>query len=261
MAANPLELTFWAKTSGTWINCLTVLLGTGTGLWLQDRLPKAMQQVITQGVGLLTVFLGLTLAERMLPVRVAAVDGLIVGLVALIGGGLLGEWWEIEQRLMVLGEGLKQRFRGQGRFAEGFVTASLLFCIGPMALIGSLNNGLQGDDRLLLVKATMDGLVAIALTGSYGIGVGFSTLALLIYQGGLSLLAGLFAQGLLAQGLADPAQSPGLLVATGVGGLMILGTGLNLLEIAKIRVASFLPSLAIAPLLLLLAERLGWAVS
>ena len=255
-----MELSFWARTSGTWINLLTVLAGTGLGLWLRGRLPQAMQQVITQAVGLMVIFIGVVLAERMLPVQVAladqAVDGVIVGLVALVSGGLLGEWLEIETRLVQIGDRLKQQFQGKGRFTEGFVTASLLFCVGPMALIGSLSNGLEGDNTLLVLKATMDGLVSIALTGSYGIGVGFSVLTIVVYQGLTSLLAGVWAQG-----LPDPSQSPALLLSTGVGGLMILGTGLNLLEIAKIRVASFLPALAIAPLLIVLADRLGRAAS
>jgi len=251
-----MELSFWARTSGTWINVVTVLAGTGLGLWLRGRLPQAMQQVITQGVGLMVLFIGFTLAGRMLPVQVGAVDGVIVALVTLVTGGLLGEWLGIEAGLIRLGDQLKQRFRGKGRFTEGFVAASLLFCVGPMALIGSLSNGLEGDNTLLVLKASMDGLVSVALTGSYGIGVGFSILSIVVYQGVISLLA-----GALAQGLPDPAQNPPLLLATGVGGLMILGTGLNLMEIAKVRVASFLPALAIAPLLLWLARGLGWGAT
>jgi len=251
-----MELSFWARTSGTWINVVTVLVGTGLGLWLRGRLPQAMQQVITQGVGLMVLFIGFTLAGRMLPVQVGAVDGVIVALVTLVTGGLLGEWLGIEAGLVRIGDQLKQRFRGKGRFTEGFVAASLLFCVGPMALIGSLSNGLEGDNTLLVLKASMDGLVSVALTGSYGIGVGFSILSIVVYQGVVSLLA-----GALAQGLPDPAQNPPLLLATGVGGLMILGTGLNLMEIAKVRVASFLPALAIAPLLLWLAQGLGWVAT
>ncbi len=251
-----MELSFWARTSGTWINLLTVLTGTGLGLWLRGRLPEAMQQAIIQGVGLMVIFLGFTLAGRMLPVQVGSIDGVIVALFALVSGGLLGEWLEIEARLVQVGDQLKQHVKGKGRFNEGFVTASLLFCVGPMALIGSLSNGLEGDDTLLVLKASMDGLVSIALTGSYGIGVGFSVLTIFVYQGIVSVLA-----GALAQGIPDPAQSSPLLMTTGVGGLMVLGTGLNLLEITKIRVASFLPALAIAPLILLLAKLLGFSAS
>ena len=158
--------------------------------------------------------------------------------------GLSGEWWQIEERLAATGDWLKVRFRGKGRFTEGFVMASLLFCVGPMTLIGSLNNGLQGDDTLLTLKATMDGIASIVFTSTYGIGVGFSVFVILIYQGGLSLLA-----GSLATALGDPATDPRILLVTGVGGLIILGIGFNLLEVTKIRVASFLPALLLAPLI------------
>ncbi|NES98839.1 MAG: DUF554 domain-containing protein, partial [Desertifilum sp. SIO1I2] len=117
-----------------------------------------------------------------------------------------------------------------------------------LALIGSINNGLVGDNALLALKSTMDGLAAIALTGSYGIGVGFSVLPILIYQGGISLAA-----GILATTLTDPANDPRIFLLTGVGGIMILGLGLNLLEVAKIRVASFLPALLVAPLVYAIA--------
>lgn len=243
---------FWMKTSGTWINAATVLVGTGVGLLLRGRLPLRMQQVITQGVGLITLLIGISMAEQMSNVQGGKIDGIILGLVSIVLGGLLGEWWTIEKKLEAIGDWLKQRFRGKGSFTEGFVAASLLFCIGPMALIGSLNNGLLGDNTLLTLKATMDGLAAIALTSSYGIGVGFSTLLIVLYQGGLSLGA-----GGLAQVLPDPATAPPVLLITGVGGLMILGIGFRLLEIAPIRVASFLPALAIAPIVYAIADWLG----
>ena len=242
-----MALTFWAKTSGTWINILTVLVGTTLGLLLNNRLPKSWLRIVTQGVGLLTLWIGLTMANRLTETQ-AGVDGAILGLLAIALGGIVGEWWQIEERLAAVGDWLKVRFRGKGRFTEGFVAASLLFCVGPMALIGSLNNGLQGDDTLLTLKATMDGIAAIVFTSTYGIGVGFSVFVILIYQGVLSLLA-----GSLATALADPATDPRILLVTGVGGLIILGIGFNLLEVTKIRVASFLPALLLAPLIYWLA--------
>lgn len=235
---------FWLRTSGTWINVTTVLLGTGLGLLLRGRLSKAMQTIITQGLGLLTLLIGVEMAASLMTVTSGYVDGVIVGLFSIVIGGILGEWWALEAKLSALGDWLKARFSGKGSFTEGFVAASLLFCIGPLALIGSLDNGLMGDNTLLSIKAAMDGLAAIALTSSFGIGVGFSSLSLLIYQGGVSLLAGALTQGLPA----DPANAPQILLLTGVGGLMILGLALNLLEVAKVRIASFLPALVLAPL-------------
>jgi uncharacterized protein len=247
-----MTLDFWAKTSGTWVNILTVLLGTTLGLLLQSRLPKSMQTIITQGLGLLTFWLGISMAGNLSKVQAGKIEGAILGLLAIALGGLLGEWLKLEDRLAGLGDWLKRRFKGKGRFTEGFVATSLLFCIGPMTLIGSLNNGLTGDNTLLLLKSVMDGLASIPFASGYGIGVGFSTLIILIYQGGLSLLA-----GGLASAMTDPAHDPRILLVTGVGGLMILGIGFNLLEAVKVRVASFLPAIALAPLLYWIAASLS----
>ncbi|MEQ9001640.1 MAG: DUF554 domain-containing protein [Coleofasciculus sp. B1-GNL1-01] len=244
MTVNVLLTDFFAKTSGTWINVITVAIGTTIGLLLKHRLPKPMQQIITQGVGLLTLFLGVTMAASMTQVQAGRIDGVVLALISIVLGGLLGEWWQIEARLQSVGHWLKTRFRGSGAFTEGFVAASLLFCVGPMTLLGSLNNGLTGDDTLLTLKAVMDGIAAIALSSSFGIGVGFSIIVILVYQGGISLVA-----GVLAQAIPDPATDPRILLITGVGGLMILGTGINLLQLTHIRVASFLPALIAAPLI------------
>ncbi|MGB3291441.1 MAG: DUF554 domain-containing protein [Phormidesmis sp.] len=236
-------LTFWAKTSGTWINVLFVLLGTGCGLLLRNQLSPRMRVIITQAMGLTTVFIGLSMAQALSAAKTGGVEGVILALISLAIGGLLGEWWQLEKQLMSLGDWLKARFRGGSRFTEGFVAASLLFCIGPMSILGSLNNGLLGDSTILVVKSTMDGLVSISLTGTYGIGVGFSVLVILGYQGGLSLLA-----SELGQAIPDPTTAPSILLVTGIGGIMLLGLGLNLLEVGKIHVAAFLPALALGPL-------------
>ena len=247
-----MALDFWARTSGTWINVITVVLGTALGLLLRGRLPAQMQKVITQGLGLVTLFIGFSMAESLREAQAGQVDGVILGLLAIVLGGLLGEWWQLETLLEVVGNWLKHRFQGKGSFTEGFVAASLLFCVGPLALIGSLNNGLTGDNALLTLKASMDGLAAIALTSGFGIGVGFSALSILVYQGGISLAA-----GALSQTLPDPANAPQVMLITGIGGLMIVGLGLNLLEVAQVRIASFLPALLIAPLLYAIATQLS----
>lgn len=245
-------LSFWARTSGTWINVATVLIGSGLGLFLRHHLSIAMQQVITQAVGLLTLVLGFAMARSLFEVEAGVIDGVILGLLAMVVGGLLGEWWQLEKQLMSLGDAIKAQVKGGGRFTEGFVAASLLFCIGPMTILGSLNNGLSGDNALLTLKAAMDGLAAIALTGTYGIGVGFSAFTILLVQGSLSLLA-----GGLATIIADPTTDPHVLLTTGIGGMMIIGLGLGLLEVSKIRVASFLPALVLGPLVVAIARWLG----
>ena len=246
------NLNFWSQTSGTWINIFTVLLGSSLGLLLRGYIAPKIQTIITQAIALLTIWLGLNLANTMSQVTVGEINGVILGLIALVFGGVVGELLQLEEQLANVGEWLKRKFRGQGRFTEGFVASSLLFCVGPMTLIGSLNNGLQGDNTLLTLKATMDGLIAIALANIYGVGVGFSTLVILVYQGGLSLIA-----GSIANILPSVDNNPYLLLITGIGGLMIMAIGFNLLELVKIRVASFLPALILAPLIYRVAIHLS----
>lgn len=244
-----MELNFWLKTSGTWINAITVLIGTLCGLVLSSRLDKPMQRIIMQGVGLVVLFIGFNMASSLTEVQGGKVEGVVLGLLAIVLGGLLGEFWQIEGRIESLGNWLKKRMRGGGNFTEGFVAASLLFCVGPMTLIGSFKNGLTGDNTLLVVKATLDGLAAIALASSFGVGVGFSIPVILLFQGGISLAA-----GILAIAIPNPASHPGVLLVTGVGGLMVIGLGINLLNLTRVKVASFIPALALVPVCYWIAE-------
>jgi uncharacterized membrane protein YqgA involved in biofilm formation len=246
-------LDFWTKTSGTWINVLAIAAGTFLGLVLRGRFLSQVLPILKQAIGLITIFISLNMANSLLKVKVGELDGIILSLISLIVGGVLGELGQIEKRLETVGEWLKAKFKGKGKFTEGFVAASLLFCIGPMAIIGSLNNGLRGDHNLLSLKSALDGFISIVFASTYGIGVGLSALPVALYQGTLSLLA-----GILANSLPDPANAPSVLIVTGVGGLMLLGLGLNLLELAKVRVASFLPALAIAPLIYWFADSIKW---
>ena len=243
------DLNFWTKTSGTWINVFTVILGTSLGLILKDVISGKIQTIITQGIGLLTLWIGISMANSMGEVEAEGINGAILGLLAIAFGGVLGELLGIEERLTVFGDWLKHKFKGQGLFTEGFVASSLLFCVGPMTLIGSFNNGLSGDNTLLALKSTMDGIISVALANIYGIGVGFSAIIILLYQGGLSLLV-----GFVGSAVPQAEDSPYLLIITGIGGLMIMAIGCNLLEIAKIRVASFLPAIALAPFIYWLAS-------
>ena len=242
-------LDFWTKTSGTWINVFAIAVGTFLGLILRGRFLSQVLPILKQAIGLITMFVSIDMANSLLRVKAGAVNGVILALMSLIVGGVLGELGQIEKRLETVGDWLKAKFKGKGKFTEGFVAASLLFCIGPMAIIGSLNNGLTGDDNLLALKSALDGFISIVFASTYGIGVGFSALPVAFYQGTMSLLA-----GNLAQSLPNPENAPSVMVITGVGGLMLLGLGLNLLELAKVRVASFLPALAIAPLVYWLAD-------
>jgi uncharacterized protein len=171
----------------------------------------------------------------------------LIVLGAMIIGTLLGEWWKLEDGLQALGETLERRFSsdtemGAGsRFVRGFMVASLLFCIGPLAILGSIQDGLTGDYNLLAVKSTLDAFASIAFASTLGIGVLFSSIIILVYQGGISLMAG---------GLSAIISDPMMNEMTATGGVILVGLAIsNLLEIKKIRVGNFLPALAVAPLI------------
>jgi len=236
--------------SGTLVNVLTVLVGGGLGLALRGRLPDRIGGVLLQAIGLVTLFIGFSSAGDL--GRVASPPGIVLGLVALAAGAALGEAWRLGERIEALGGWLKRRTRGQGRFTEGFVAASLLFCVGPMTIVGSLQNGLVGDASLLLLKATLDGISAIALAATFGFGVVASALVVLVVQGGLALSA-----SAVAAWLPDPALDPRVLLVNGVGGLMIIGLGLTLLDLRRVAVASMLPALPLVVVLYELLRRVG----
>lgn len=257
-------MSLFTQLSGTFINVGAVLLGTLLGLLLGGRLPERTQRTLLQTLSLVTLFIALDMAGSLNRVSGGAVPGVILALVSLAVGAVVGEALGIEERLAQLGDTLKRRFKGGGRFTEGFVAASLLFCIGPMTVVGGLQNGLTGDNSTYVLKSTLDGIAALALAGAYGIGVGFSAITVLLLQGGISLAAGGFAAGLL--GGASPEilkTNPYVLLITGAGGLMIAGISWNLMlaglgwEDRRVRVGSMLPALLIAPLVLWLATRLG----
>lgn len=250
-----------AQLSGTLINVAAVLVGTFIGLAVGGRLPERTQRTLLQTLSLVTLFIALDMAGSLNKVSAGVVPGVILALIGTAVGVVVGEALGIEEGLTRLGDQLKRRFRGGGRFTEGFVAASLLFCIGPMTVIGGLQNGLTGDSSTYVLKSTLDGIAALALAGAYGIGVGFSGLTVLLLQGGISLAAGSFAAGLL--GGADPSvlrTNPYVLLLTGTGGLSIIGISWNLMlgglgfEDRRVRVGSMLPALIIAPLFLWVAK-------
>jgi len=222
--------------TGTWINVAAILIGSAAGIVFGARLSANLKSTIFAGLGLFTAGLGLKMFLES--------QNTLVVLGALILGALLGEWWGLEEWLHRLGAWLERRFM-QGtaedaqRFVRGFLSASLLFCIGPMAVMGALSDGLTGNYQTLLVKSIMDGFASIAFASTLGVGVAFSALPILLLQGGTSLLAGQM------NGLVSPAM---LAELTATGGVLLVGISLNsLLEIKRIRVGNFLPALFIAP--------------
>lgn len=235
--------------TGTLLNIATVLLGGGLGVLLGARLPERMRETVMHGLGLVTLILGIDLALDT--------QNILVPLGSVIVGSILGEWWRIDVGLEHVSDWLRRRVArhvGQdsmAHFSEGFITASLVFCIGPLTVLGSIQDGLTGDYSLLAVKAMLDGFSALAFASSLGIGVLFAALTILLYQGGLAMLAG------LAQNLFTDAM---ITEMSAVGGIMILAIGLLLLDLKKIRVANMLPGLVIAPAVVAILAALGVAL-
>lgn len=231
--------------TGTVINVITVIAGGTVGTLLGERLPSRIRQIVMQGVGLVTLAVGMSMA--------ITTENFLLVLLSIVLGGILGEWWGLEERLDRAGEWLETRaarfpFLAQGEFTKGFVTASLVFCVGPMTILGSIQDGLSGDYTLLAIKSVLDGFSALAFAASMGMGATFSAVTVLVYQGVLTLGASLF-QNVLTDTIVTE--------MTATGGVMILGIGLLLLEIRRVRVANFLPALAIVPLLVTLWEMWG----
>lgn len=243
--------------TGTIINIITVLIGGALGIVFGARLPERVRQTVIAGLGLFTAAIGLQMFFKT--------GNPIVVLISLLIGGLLGEWLRIEDGLRELGNLLERRFTkpspvaeelaGTSRagketnFIKGFLTASLVFCIGPMTIIGSIQDGLTGDYNLLAIKSVLDGFASLAFASTLGIGVLFSTLVILVYQGGLSLLA-FQAQALISTEMMNE--------LTAAGGVLLLGVAISsLLEIKPIRVGNFLPALIIAPLIVGILQAAG----
>ncbi len=226
---------------GTLVNVLTVVGGTAVGVLLAGRLPERTRTTVLTGIGLVVLAVGV---ESFLETENA-----VFPVVSIALGGLLGDALRIEDRLATLGEWLRERFarrRAVGSFVEGFVSASLLFCIGPLTIVGAFDDGVRADPQLLVVKASLDGIVAIAYAATYGIGVGFSAIVIGVVQGGLTLAA---------VALGDVLDDRMVAELSATGGVLILGIGLRLLDLKKVPVASFLPALVLAPVLVALFAR------
>lgn len=231
--------------TGTLLNVVTVLVGGLLGTTLGNRLPERVRETVLHGLGLVTMAIGLQLTLQT--------KNILIVMGSILVGGIIGEWWRVEDRLHGLGAWLEARVQGNGArktaaFVQGFVTASLVFCVGPMAVLGSLQDGLTGDYRLLAIKSLLDGFAALAFASSLGIGVVFSALTVVVYQGAISLLAGQVQQALSPAMIAEMSAT---------GGVLIVGIGLLLLEIKRIRLANFLPAILIAPAVVAVLERLG----
>jgi len=225
--------------TGTLLNVGTVLAGTLVGTLVGSRLPQGLHDRVLAGLGLVTLVIGIDLGLAWRDTSPLYVLG------GVLLGGLVGEALGIEDRIAALGDRL-QRWSARGdehsTVSEAFFTASLLFCVGPLTVVGSIQDGLTGDYEALATKSLLDGFASIALAASLGPGVAFAALSILVIQGGITLGAGVF-EDVLAEG------SEALAALTSAGGVLIIGISLKLLALKDVKVGNFLPALVIAPAL------------
>ncbi|MBS3920603.1 MAG: DUF554 domain-containing protein [Deltaproteobacteria bacterium] len=226
---------------GTIINAIAIIIGGGLGLLFRKGFPERVAQTTLQVLGLFTLVVGVSMAIQG--------QEFIMILISLVVGAILGEWADIEGRLERFGGWLEKRFHvTEGSPAKGFIYASLLFCVGSMAIVGSITEGLKGDRSILVTKAVMDGIISIPFAASMGFGVLGSALPVLIYQGGITLLASKL------QSLFTPEMIREL---TSVGGVIVMGIGINILGLQKIRVGNLIPALLLIILLFYVKALLG----
>lgn len=263
----------WSILNGTIVNVATVAVGSAIGIGLSTRIPERFQKIILNGLGLVTVTLGvdasvLVMADTVrrygagIPTYGARLAMVMVG--SLIAGSIIGSALRLHERIEGLGRVIHVRFgrkegggapreagvgdAGPHRFAEGFLTASVIFCVGPLTLLGCLRNGVDANPGLLYIKAFLDGFCSMALAASLGIGVGFSVLTVFFFQGGLALAA---------SQIAGVIPDLSLQMMHVVGGIVLLGTALMILDIKKIPVADMLPGIFIPPVVVWAVERLS----
>jgi hypothetical protein len=234
--------------SGTILNAAAVAIGATIGLVAASRVSAKLQESLTTGLGLFTVVLATSMALEVFTDPAARPEDALAVLGGLLLGVTIGEWLGLHDRLEAIGGWFQRRLaRGDrpSRIAEAFVTTSIVFCVGPLTILGSLDNGLRGDATLLATKSLLDGVASVAFAAALGAGVYLSIATILVVQGGIALGAFLLA------GVFDPVT---LLVVTAVGGIALIGVGLRLLEVKQVRVANFLPGLVVAPLLVRLFD-------
>lgn len=249
---------------GTVLNVATVLAGSTLGLLLGHRLPQRTRDTVTDALGLVTLLIGALSAVQVgAPALTASVGGsapVLIVLGSLLLGGIAGSLADVEGRLAGLAEVLRRRLvtpaargsatgdqAGRARFVEGFLTASLVFCVGPLTILGSLSDGLGLGAQQLVLKSVLDGFASIAFAASLGAGVLASALAVAVIQGLLTLV------GHLLGDFLSPAELAGV---TATGGLLLVGVGLRLLELKRVPVGNLLPALVVAPLLVALVGAL-----
>lgn len=232
--------------SGTLINVIAILIGSTIGVFIAHRLTEKIRDVVTDGLGLTTGMIAvLTTAAITNPLLTQTLGSgrpVLIVLASVVVGGILGTIMRIEERLEIYGDRLKAKFSGENgsRFTEGFVAASLLFCVGAMAVLGPITDGLGGGNEILVLKSTLDFFASIAFASVFGWGVAASALTILLFQGSLTLLG---------YALGNFMSEVQVLMLTATGGLLLLAISLRLLNLKQIPVGNMLPALVLAPLL------------
>lgn len=221
----------------TIVNCVAIVVGSVLGIAFARRISEEVSDVICSGAGIVTLVIGFQMAFKG--------ENVIYLALALILGGILGTWWDIDGKILWIGRQLERRFGGGGagagkpggtsRFAYAFLNASVLFCVGAMAIVGSFKAGTEGDYTILLTKSVLDGFMSIVFGAAMGIGTAFSALSILLYQGLLTLASGLLKPFVTDQMVAE---------LTGIGGAFVIMIGVNLLSLRKLKTANYLPALA-----------------
>jgi uncharacterized protein len=223
---------------GTFLNVIAILTGSILGVLFGSRLSERLKTTMLSGMGIFTAAVGMQMFLKT--------ENALVVLGALMLGALLGEWLKIEERMQNLGIWIERRLTGNSegassRFVQGFLAASVLFCTGPMAVLGSISDGLSGDYLTLSIKAVLDGLLSVAFASTLGIGVAFSVLPVGVYQGVISLVASQL-NAIISTAMMNE--------LTATGGVLLIGIGISsMMELKQIRVGNFLPALAIAPVI------------
>lgn len=212
---------------GTVVNAVSIIIGGLAGLILKGGIKERMNQTIIQGVGLCVIFIGLGGAMKGLDFTVEIIFFIVIG-------SFLGESINIEGRLESIGNTLEKRFsRKDSTFSRGFVTASLLYCVGAMAVMGSLESGLENNHDILYAKSVLDGIISVVLASTLGIGVVFSAVSVFVYQGSITLLAGV---------LTHVLNETVVIQMSATGGLLITGLGFSMASNHRLRVGNMLPS-------------------
>ena len=222
------------------VNCIAIIIGSLIGIIFSSRISDNLSRVVQTGAGVVTMVIGIEMA--------LAYENIIFLAMAIIAGGILGSWMDIDGKILLLGDALGklvlkkkhsqgQQEQGESNFAYGFLNASVLFCVGAMAILGSIKAGIDGDYTIIFTKSVLDGFMAIVFAAALGMGTAFSALSVLVYQGALTLLSGLVA-----------AYTNDVLLAElgATGGILIIMIGVNLMGLAKIKTANYLPALVLS---------------